>query len=119
MSDVPGSKRAAGGDKDSAGTPEGGGAGSAPTKRPRTIAEYAGASSSSSSGAEGGGSAASPDDTQGGGPRTIVTFNLNGASPRLSKNWNEMKGFLEEHQPDLVCFQEVRDQQTKASIAAF
>ncbi|CBJ25517.1 conserved unknown protein [Ectocarpus siliculosus] len=108
MSDVPGSKRAAGRDEDSAGTPEGGGAGSAPTKRPRTIAEYGGASSSSSGGAEGGGSAASPDDLQGTGPRTIVTFNLNGASPRLAKNWNEIKGFLEEHKPDLVCFQEVR-----------
>ncbi|CAB1110598.1 unnamed protein product [Ectocarpus sp. CCAP 1310/34] len=108
MSELPGSKRAAGGDEDSAGTPEGGGAGSVPTKRPRTIAAYAGASSSSGGGAEGGGSAASPEDLQGAGPRTIVTFNLNGASPRLAKNWNEIKGFLEEHKPDLVCFQEVR-----------
>lgn len=105
MADIPGSKRAAGEEHTASGTPGGGGGGgssSSPNKRPRTNEEALSPE------------AENEDQTPSGalpawrGPRTIVTFNVNGGIPRMTKDWHEIDAFVTKEEPDLILFQEVQ-----------
>eukprot|EP00903_Cladosiphon_okamuranus_P008807 g8434.t1 len=109
MSDIPVSKRAAGGDLDSDAscTPDASDGSSSssspPSKRPRTNEE---AVSPGAGGAED--QAPAPPPATWRGPRTIVTFNVNGGIPRMTKDWREIDAFVTNEGPDLIVFQEIR-----------
>lgn len=47
-------------------------------------------------------------------PKTIITWNANGLSPRV-KDYDDVAAFLESHQPDVICLQEVRLRAAAAS----
>jgi len=87
------------------GTPEkcgggGGGGGSSP-KRARTTEE------TSCVGTGDGDPRQEPPPPSWRGPLTIVTWNLNGAGPRLSKDWHGIADLLRAEKADVVFFQEV------------
>ncbi len=82
------------------GTPDLGGGGSSP-KRARTTGE------TSSIGAGDGGTKQKPPPPPWRGPLNIVTWNLNGAGPRLSKDWHGIADLLRAEKADVVFFQEV------------
>ncbi|CAM9939190.1 unnamed protein product [Pylaiella littoralis] len=116
MADSPGSKRsAAGGDDPKGSSPENGSGGLSPNKRARTtptpIPTITTAKEAVASSGVGNGCPRSPPSScekKKGGPLTLVTFNINGGVPRLTKNWPEIEEFLTDNMPDLCCFQEVR-----------
>lgn len=107
MADISDSKRVAGGEHAASSTPddtpdEGGGS-SPPTKRPRTDGEGAAGASPRGRGTED----QTPPPPAWKGPRTIVTFNVNGGIPRMTKDWHEIDAFVTKEAPDLIVFQEV------------
>lgn len=108
MSEITTSKRAAGGDggeehtATASSTPDAGGGGSSspPSKRPRANEEAASPGARRSEDH-------SPPPPSWKGPRKIVTFNVNGGIPRMTKDWPEIDAFVTKETPDLIVFQEV------------
>eukprot|EP00752_Nemacystus_decipiens_P016475 g14728.t1 len=106
MSDTASSKRAASEEHTgtSSSTPDGGGGSSPPTKRPRANEEAV----SPGLGDEDETPPPTGPPPTWKGPRKIVTFNVNGGIPRMTKDWHEIDAFLAKEHPDLVVFQEIR-----------
>lgn len=99
MADVPGSKR----ENTPSSTPDEGGGSSPQNKRPRTNEEAV---------SPGAGEDQMPAPAAWRGPRTVVTFNINGGIPRMTKDWHEIEAFVTKEGPDLIVFQEVRTYET-------
>ncbi|CAM9697333.1 unnamed protein product [Discosporangium mesarthrocarpum] len=49
-----------------------------------------------------------PDESKKSDPSTICTWNADGLSIRLKKDWGELKNFIRNENLDVICIQEVR-----------